>query len=90
MNQDPQKGPVERPEPIDNPPDSRPVGINPDQKSNDKDGVPIMHMEIEYLPSSVKKGDRIGSTLFENSEGVKEWYDVIYKGNNILCLEPRK
>ena len=89
MNQDPQKGLCERPEPVDSPPDSRPVGINPDQKPKDDDGNPIMHMEIDYLPSSVKVGDRIGSVLEEDSDGKHKWYDCIYTGNNSFRLEPR-
>ena len=47
-------------------------------------------IEIEYLPSSVKVGDRIGSTLFEDSNGLHEWYDLIYTGNNLFRLEPQK
>lgn len=62
----------ERPEPVDNPPDSRPT----------------MHMEVEYLPSSVKRGDIIGKVHFENSEGLNKWCKVVYEGNNMLKLVP--
>ena len=47
-------------------------------------------IEIEYLPSSVNVGDRIGSVLEEDSDGKHEWYDLIYTGNNLFRLEPQK
>lgn len=62
----------ERPEPIDNPPDSRPV----------------MHMEIEFNTVSVKRGDIVGKVHYENSEGLNKWCKVVYEGNNMLKLVP--
>ncbi len=47
-------------------------------------------IEIEFLPASVKVGDRIGSVLEEDSDGKHEWYDVIYAGNNLLKMESRE
>ena len=62
------------------------ISENEDTEMNDS----TAKIEIEFLPASVKVGDRIGSTLYEDSSGTREWYDVIYAGNNLLKMEPRE
>lgn len=47
-----------------------------------------MHIDVEYLPSSVKFGDIIGKVFFENSDGDKSWAEVVYNGGNTLRLRP--
>lgn len=55
-----------------------------------KDENIMCHMDVEYLPSSVKIGDVIGKVFFENNDGHKSWAEVIYFGNNQLRFRPIK
>jgi hypothetical protein len=56
--------------------------VRPDQLENlpsikEAEEKTSMKLNLEFLPSSVKKGDIIGSALYDG-----EWYDVVFVGDN--------